>query len=95
MPVKVKLLSSLLPGMQPDSNTLYVDRSGALVVALTDTMSFSAATTWEDAGYKLNAQGNVVSEMQINSATGATRTRAWTYTTDADGNVTASAGAWV
>jgi hypothetical protein len=47
---------------------------------------------WEDAGYVLDSSGNLTSETQKRGIT--TRTRTWTYSTDASGNVTATAGAW-
>jgi hypothetical protein len=47
---------------------------------------------WEDAGYVLNASGQLTSETQKRGS--ETRTRTWTYSTDASGNVTATAGAW-
>lgn len=49
--------------------------------------------TWEDAGYTLDANGNLKSETQVNSSTGATRTRTWTYTTSGSDTV-ATPGAW-
>ena len=47
---------------------------------------------WQDAGYVLNAAGQLTAETQKLGA--ATRSRSWTYSTDANGNVTATAGAW-
>lgn len=49
---------------------------------------------WEDGAYTMNSTGQLISETQI-SNTGATRTRSWSYSTDASGNVTATPGAWV
>ena len=47
---------------------------------------------WEDASYVLNSSGQLTSETQKRGS--ATRTRTWTYATDASGNVTATPGAW-
>lgn len=64
--------------------------------ALASTTPGAAVTQviWEDAGFSLNADGNLKSETQVNASTGATRTRTWMYATDASGNVSATAGAW-
>jgi hypothetical protein len=91
MTLKVKPLASLEPGEAPDSNTLYTDSTGALVTTAGAGASV-AAQAWEDAGYILSASGQLTSETQKRGS--ETRTRTWTYSTDASGNVTATAGAW-
>jgi hypothetical protein len=93
MTLKVKPLASLAPGEAPDSNTLYTDASGALVTTAGAGVSVSTAVTWEDGAYTLDANGNLKSETQVNSSTGATRTRTWTYTTSGSDTV-ATPGAW-
>lgn len=55
---------------------------------------------WEEASYTLDSSGRLTSETQRRIKSGpavpieVTRTRTWTYATDASGNVTATPGEW-
>jgi hypothetical protein len=49
---------------------------------------------WEDGGYTLNSEGQLISETQINSISEVTRTRTWTYTIEQNGDVVATPGEW-
>jgi hypothetical protein len=54
----------------------------------------STSGEWEDAGFVVDASGNLKSETQVNVATGGMRSRNWSYTTLPTGDVEATPGAW-
>jgi YD repeat-containing protein len=90
MMIKVKPLASLKPGEAPDSNTLYIDSSGALVTTVGAGASVAATETNWAVTYSYNANGTVATETRTAGTT--TQTRSYGY--DASGNLI-SIGAWV
>ena len=77
------------------TDPLVEDLGGGVHVPIVKLLeNIDPTSTWEDAGYTLDASGNLKSETQVNSLTGAARTRTWTYTTIGS-NVMATPGAWV
>lgn len=78
----------------PSAADLELTSSDALSNAQLRAAAVVIQSQWEDGAYTLNPAGNLISETQVNSGTGATRTRAWTYETQPDGSVVATPGAW-
>lgn len=76
-----------------ETDPLVEDLGGGVHVPFVKVMG-AANETYEDTGFTLSANGDLESETQTNTVTGATRTRIWTYTTLPNGVVSASAGAW-
>jgi hypothetical protein len=76
----------------PPSITYINQSTGATGTPVGEFIPDTDQADWEDAGYILSASGQLTSETQKRGS--ETRTRTWTYSTDASGNVTATAGAW-
>lgn len=86
-----------LVAVNADGTPIGGSGDGAGGASLTDAQLRAAAVVmqdqWEDGTYTLDSGGSLVSETQIHSSTGATRTRTWTYATTG-GNTVATPGAW-
>jgi hypothetical protein len=81
-------------GVAPDASDLELVGSTALTDAQLRAAALVVQGKYEDGPYTLDADGNLISETQINTQTGVSRTRAWTYATQPDGSVVATPGAW-
>lgn len=82
------LIKSGVDAIKGDTAAIKVDADSIK----TDIAAIKSASGFYSTGYTLNAAGDIASESESNGT--VTRTRTWTYATNHDGSVTASASAW-
>ncbi len=83
-----QLIKSGVDAIKGDTAAIKVDADSIK----TDIAAIKAVSGFYSTGYTLNAAGDIASESESNGT--VTRTRTWTYVTNPDGSVVASASAW-